>query len=112
MLTGTGTIPALIAPKNTAGKIDRVEHAQHDALLRLDAERAQRVGGAVDQRCEPAIGDGAAIVDEGGLVPAPGREIAPDQIGGGVVRLRHGNAPVVAEFVAPVCSGVKLVLRS
>ena len=70
VLIGIGTMPALIAPRNIAGQIVAVEHAQHDALFRLDAEAAQRVGGAVGALGQFAIGHGAVIVAERDLAGA------------------------------------------
>ena len=85
VLIGIGTMPALMAPRNITGKSTRVEQAQHDALFRLEAEPAQRVAGAIDPLRQFAIGEGAAIVAEGDFAGAAGREIALDQIGGGII---------------------------
>ena len=65
--------------------VRRVEHRDGDALLALDAEPAQRVGGAVDALGELRVGAAARVVDVGDLVAAAGGEVALDQVDGGVV---------------------------
>ncbi len=74
-----------------AGKVDRVEMAQQDATLHLQAEAGQRIGGAVHPLSEIGVGVAAGVVDVGELVGATGEQIALDQVVRSVVVARDTN---------------------
>src|SRR6185437_112675 len=58
-------------------------------LLGLQAEPAQRIGGAVDALGELGISIGAAVVAERHLACAPGLQVALDEVDGSVVVARN-----------------------
>jgi len=82
----------LDAAEEGGREVDGVEQAQHDAALGPDAEVGEHVAEAVHPLGEFAICIAAGIVDEGGLVAAPGLQVALDQVPGGVVVARHRHA--------------------
>ena len=59
--------------EESGGPVDGVEERNQHALLAPDPERAQHVAEALDALGELAIGPGAARIDVGRLVAAPGR---------------------------------------
>jgi len=79
-----GTMPALIAPRNTLGKSIVSRMRQHDAVFLREAEARQCIRGAIHALGQLAVGDAAGIVDERGLAGAPGAKIALDQVIRGV----------------------------
>src|SRR5262249_48696529 len=77
--------PGLYRPEKGGRKGDRVMQAHQDALFRMDPEPAQDIGEPARPIGKLGIAVTAAIVDEGRLWAASGREGLLDQIGSGVV---------------------------
>ncbi len=95
-MSGTGTMPARIAPRNTDREIRRVEHDHGDALFAADAEPAQHVGDAAALLLQTAIGQFGDGVGEGELVAAAFIDIAVEQPGHRIV----GTAAHAASFTS------------
>ena len=67
-------------------KIDGVEEQQRQAALLADAERLQRARELAAPRLQLAIGQRAFRIGECDLAAEAARDIAVDEIGGGVIR--------------------------
>ena len=65
--------------------VDRVEHDQRDAVLAVELDALQRVGGPVHADREVAIGVAAGIVDDRKLVATPLLNVAIDHVDRGIV---------------------------
>ena len=72
-----------------ARKIDGVQMHQHDSIFHRQIQTSERIGRAVNALGQLAVGDPARIVDERGLVGAPGAQIALDQVVRSVVLARN-----------------------
>ena len=77
--------PGLDRAEEGARKIDSIMQAEEDALFAAEAEAAQDIGKPGDPFGKLCVAVLAAIVDDRDLRPAPGSEVALDQVGGGVV---------------------------
>ena len=67
-------------------KIDGVEQQQRHAAFLADAERLERARELAAARLQLAVGQRAFRIGEGDLAAEPARDIAVDEIGGGVIR--------------------------
>ena len=100
VLTATGTTPGLDRPEKGGRKIDAVLQAEQDALFRVKAEPPRKIGEPANPPGELRIAVLPSIVDDRDLGPAPGSEVALDQVGGRVV-----GRFAVHRAILPVFSG-------
>ena len=99
MLSGTGTTPARIAPRNTDRKIDGVEHDHRHALFAADAETAQQIGDAAALLLQIAIGQFGNGIGEREFAAAAFIDIAIEQPGHRVVGLLMRAQPRVHDVL-------------
>ena len=85
--------PGLDRAEKRGREVDRVVQAEEDPLLGLNAEPAHEIGKPAHPFGKLGIAIMPAIVDKSCLCAPPGREVALDQIGGGVVRRRDLHPP-------------------
>ena len=103
VLTAIGTMPALIAPRNTAGKsMVSSKHSSTRASI-LSPRSAQRVGAPIRALSEIGEGVTAALVDVGDLVRTRG-EVALEQIFGSVVLILRAGLRV--HLSLRICSAI------
>ena len=92
MLSGTGTAPSADRAEQRRGKLDRVQHAQRDALLGLHAERDKRRSRLARALGEPGVTVPTVVVDDRRALAAALRHMAVEQIRRHVVVARERDA--------------------
>ena len=85
---GDGHDPSLDRSQEYGRKVDRIVQRQHDALLRYEPEREQRIARAVHPRCELGKRKMRSVVDVGELSAAPVAQVSLDEIVRRVVEKR------------------------
>ena len=79
MLNATGTMPALMLPRN-AGKVDGIEQTEQHTLFGPYVQARERVGAAIHSRGQLAKRIAAPVVDERDLPRTARREVTLDEI--------------------------------